>query len=113
MRSLPFLLVLASQAAVLALPVQAADPKVVAYFEETCGACHGPKGLGIPGLAPTLKGSAFVMTASVDEVAAVITKGRTVEQKKHANFPSPMPAHSMSDGRLKAIVAYIRDEIQK
>lgn len=93
--------------------VHAVDDRVLAYFEETCGACHGTKGQGTPGLAPPLKGSSFVMQADPAEISAVITKGRAGEQKKFPSLASPMPAHSMSDGRLKAIVAYLRDELQK
>lgn len=92
---------------------QAADPKVVAYFEETCGACHGPKGLGMPGLAPPLKGSPFVLQASPADIEAVITKGRAGDQKKFPTLPSPMPPHSMSQTRLKGVVAYVREELQQ
>ena len=91
----------------------AADAKIVAFFEETCGACHGTKGEGTPGLAPPLKGSAFVMQASPAEIAAVITKGRIGDQKKFPNLPSPMPANALSENRLNGIVAYVRNEIQK
>lgn len=91
----------------------AADPKTVTYFEETCGACHGTKGEGTPGLAPPLKGSPFVQQATPDDIAQVITKGRTGEAKRFPNLPSPMPAHSMSDKRLQAVIAYVRDDIQK
>ena len=66
----------------VAFGAHAADAKVVAYFEETCGACHGPKGDGIAGLAPPLKGSAFVKSAKPEDVAAVISKGRAGDQKK-------------------------------
>ena len=91
----------------------AADAKIVAFFEETCGACHGAKGEGTPGLAPPLKGSKFVTESSPADIAAVISKGRTGDQKKFPNLPSPMPPHSMSDNRLQGVIAYVRDEIQK
>jgi mono/diheme cytochrome c family protein len=90
-----------------------ADPKVVAYFEETCGACHGPKGLGMAGLAPPLKGSPFVLQASTAEIESVITKGRAGEQKKFPTLASPMPPHSMSQTRLKGVIAYLREELQQ
>lgn len=91
----------------------AADPKIVTYYEETCGACHGEKGQGIPMLAPPLKGNAFVVKGSAAEVGEIITKGRTVEQKKYKDFPSPMPAHSMGDSRLAGVIDYIKKDLQK
>ena len=100
-------------AAVSSSTALAADPKIVTYYEETCGACHGEKGLGIPMLAPPLKGSAFVTKGSAAEIGEVITKGRTVEQKKYKDFPSPMPAHSMGDARLAGVIDYIKKDLQK
>ena len=94
-------------------PALAADPKIVTYFEETCGACHGEKGAGIPNLAPALKGNPFVTKGSAAEIGEVIVKGRTVEQKKHKDFASPMPAHSMSDSRLAGVIDYIKKDLQK
>lgn len=91
----------------------AADAKTVAFFEETCGACHGAKGEGTPGLAPPLKGSSFVQQATPADIAQVITKGRAGDAKRFPNLPSPMPAHSLSESRLNAVIAYVRDEIQK
>jgi mono/diheme cytochrome c family protein len=93
--------------------VLAADPKIVTYFEETCGACHGEKGAGIPNLAPALKGNAFVVKGSAAEIGEVITKGRGVEQKKYKDYPSPMPAHSMGDSRLAGVLEYIKKDLQK
>ena len=93
--------------------VHAADAKIVAFFEETCGACHGTKGEGTPGLAPPLKGSPFVMQASLAEIAAVVTKGRAGDQKKFPNLPSPMPPNSLSENRLNGVVAYVKNELQK
>jgi len=92
---------------------QAADAKIVAYFEETCGVCHGDKGQGIANLAPPLKGSKFVTGASAGEIGETITKGRAGDQKRYKEFASPMPAQTMSDTRLAGLIAYLKDEIQK
>ena len=97
----------------VALPARAAEAKTVAFFEETCGACHGTKGEGTKGLAPPLKGSRFVIDSPPTEIAATITKGRMGGQKRFPDIPGPMPPHSMSDNRLQAVIAYVRDEIQK
>lgn len=91
----------------------AADAKIVAYYEETCGVCHGDKGQGIANLAPPLKGSKFVTGASAAEIGETITKGRAGDQKRYKEFASPMPAQTMSDTRLAGVIAYLKGEIQK
>jgi mono/diheme cytochrome c family protein len=107
--------ILAATAALLTAgtAVLAADEKTVTYFEETCGACHGAKGEGTPGLAPPLKGSKFVKESSAADVAAVITNGRAGAQKHFPNLASPMPAHSLSEKKLGAVVSYVKGELQQ
>ena len=103
-----------STLAVLAAgPAFAADPKIVAYFQETCGVCHGENGEGMKGLAPAFKGNEFITKGSGADIAATITKGRTGDQKKYKDLASPMPPASMSDARLAGIIAYLKNEIQK
>jgi mono/diheme cytochrome c family protein len=103
----------AAFASAATLPALAADPKVVAFYVETCATCHGEKGEGIPKLAPAFKGNAFITGGSAAEISAVITKGRMGDQKKYKDLPSPMPPASMSDARLAAIVAYLKTDLQK
>ena len=91
----------------------AADAKVVAYFKETCGVCHGEAGEGMKGLAPPLKGSEYVKTASAADLGNTITKGRAGDQKKFKDLPSPMPPAQMSDSRLKGIIDYLKNDLQK
>lgn len=102
-------------AAALGVPAaaHAQDAKLLTYFKETCGACHGENGEGIKGLAPALKGNDWVKKASDGDLATVITKGRAGDAKRHKDIPAPMPANSMSDTRLKGIVAYLKGELQK
>jgi mono/diheme cytochrome c family protein len=87
----------------------AAEAKTVKFFKETCGICHGENGEGTPGLAPAFKGNAWVKAASDGDIAATITKGREGAAKRHKDIPGPMPANSMSDGRLKDVIAYLRE----
>jgi mono/diheme cytochrome c family protein len=93
--------------------VQAADPKLVAFFKETCGVCHGENGEGTAGLAPPLKANKFVTEGSEGDIATVITKGREGAAKRYKDLPSPMPPQSMSDSRLKALIAYLKTDLQK
>ena len=92
---------------------QAADPKIVTFFTETCGTCHGEKGEGTKGLAPPLKGNKYVTDSSAGELAATITKGRAGDAKKYKDLPSPMPPNSMSDARLKGVIDYLKGDLQK
>jgi mono/diheme cytochrome c family protein len=92
---------------------RAADPKIVSYFAETCGVCHGENGQGTPGLAPPLKGSKFVLDSSEADVGATITRGREGGAKRFKEIPGPMPAQTMSEGRLKGLVGYLKNELQK
>ncbi|MEP7261270.1 MAG: cytochrome c [Usitatibacter sp.] len=92
---------------------QAADEKIVNYFKETCGVCHGESGEGTKGLAPPFKGNKFIIEGSEADIAATITKGRMGDQKRYKDLPSPMPAASMSDGRLKGVIAYLKGDLQK
>ena len=91
----------------------AADPKIVAFFKETCGVCHGENGEGMPGLAPAFKGNKFVTQGSAADIAAIITKGREGAAKLYKDLPSPMPPQSMSDTRLQAVIAYLKGDLQK
>jgi mono/diheme cytochrome c family protein len=94
-------------------PVLAQDAKLITYFKETCGACHGENGEGMKGLAPALKGNEWVKSASEGDLANTITKGRAGDAKRHKDIPAPMPANSMSDSRLKALIAYLKGDLQK
>lgn len=97
----------------LAGTAAAADPKIVTFFKETCGVCHGESGEGTPGLAPAFKGNKFIIEGSAADIAATITKGREGAAKKYKDLPSPMPAQSMSDTRLQGVIAYLKGDLQK
>ena len=89
----------------------AADGKTT--FASTCAACHGSRGQGTQGLAPALKGDAFVTQGKVSEIEDTIQNGRSGAKKKYQDIPMDMPAWHLSDADLKAVVAYIRGELQK
>ena len=98
----------------LAMPASVlAQDRTVTFFKETCGICHGEAGEGMKGLAPPLKGNDWVKSASEGDLATVITKGRQGDAKRHKDIPGPMPANSMSDSRLKAVIGYIKGDLQK
>ena len=104
---------LAVAGVLLAGTAHAADPKIVTFYTETCGTCHGEKGEGMKGLAPPLKGNKFVTDGSTGDLSNTIVKGRAGDAKKYKDLPSPMPPNSMSDGRLQGLIGYLKGDLQK
>jgi mono/diheme cytochrome c family protein len=84
------------------------------FHSQDCTGCHGPKGEGIPGLAPPLKGSQFVMTASEQDITHTIKLGRSGSDKHFKDISQPMPAHpTLTDQQLKDLVQYLKNGLQK
>lgn len=94
-------------------------------FEANCTRCHGSSAQGIPGLAPSLRDSAF-FTERLDEVGwegslhdyivSVVTTGRQVSTRpgEYVGGGSPaMPTWSdkfdgpLRDDQIRAVAAYI------
>jgi cytochrome c oxidase cbb3-type subunit III len=82
-------------------------------FRTNCVSCHGKNGQGTPGLAPALKGDAFVVSGSIQDIENTIQNGRTGGQKHYKNLALSMPAWHLSPDDLKAVISYIRGDLQK
>jgi len=85
-------------------------------FKDVCAACHGANGEGTTSgqtQAPPLKGSAFVKSASPDELKSLIKFGRTGAAKKFKEIPQGMPAQALSEAEMTDIIPYIQVELQK
>ena len=67
--------------AVVLMPVMASADDGAGIFRKNCVSCHGKNGQGTPGLAPALKGDAFV-TGKLEDVIDTVTNGRTGDQKQ-------------------------------
>jgi cbb3-type cytochrome c oxidase subunit III len=95
------------------LPAAMADGADV--FRTNCVSCHGKNGQGTPGLAPALKGDKFVTGSSADDVMNTVKNGRAGDQKHFKDLPIAMPAWAgkLSDADIKAVVDYIRGDLQK
>jgi alcohol dehydrogenase (quinone), cytochrome c subunit len=111
MRSVNFLLAIVALAALST----AAYADGASVFRTNCVSCHGKNGQGTPGLAPALKGNAFVISGSADDVTNTVKHGRSGDQKKYKDLPIAMPAWAgkLSDDDIKAVVDYIRGDLQK
>jgi mono/diheme cytochrome c family protein len=107
------ILISCALASAFAFSAHAADPKIVSFFKETCGTCHGENGEGTPKLAPPLKGNKFITEGSAGDIGTTIIKGRDGAAKHYKDLPSPMPPNSMSDARLQGLIAYLKGDLQK
>lgn len=102
---------LAMSAGLVCSTAVAADGK--ATFEGTCAACHGSTGEGTKGLAPALKGDAFLIKGKLADIEDTIQNGRSGAKKRYKDIPMDMPAWHLDEAVLKAVVAYIRGDLQK
>lgn len=77
-----------------------------------CQACHGPDGNGVPGLAPPLAGSEWVM-GPVENPIRITLRGLGGPIKVKGvdyNLPAPMMAVAhLSDAQLASVLTYVRN----
>ena len=97
-----------------AVPASAFADDGAGIFRKNCVSCHGKDGQGTPGLAPALKGDKFV-TGDIQAVIDTVTNGRKDAQKRYKDLPIAMPAWgtTLSAADIKAVVDYIRGDLQK
>jgi len=108
----PCLLFLASLLAGFSCAGSAADGENI--FLQQCAACHGRKGEGMQYVAPPLKGSAFVTSASLEDIKQVVQAGRSGADKKHPAFPAVMPPFpNLSDEEVNAVAEYVKGSLQQ
>jgi mono/diheme cytochrome c family protein len=73
-----------------------------------CGACHGPEGKGLPGMAPPLDTSAVVAN-SLDDLIKGILLGRNLDRSNKAFADMPSFA-GLPDADIAAIATYVRSQ---
>jgi mono/diheme cytochrome c family protein len=82
-----------------------------AIFSKTCVTCHGPTGQGMPNLAPSLVGSAFIKSAEDSAVASVIGLGRALGDPGNKSG-KVMPARGgnpfLTDEDIIHLVAFVK-----
>jgi mono/diheme cytochrome c family protein len=80
-------------------------------YNQTCVACHGSNGIGIPGLGKPLVDSAFVNDLSDDALVAFLIVGRAANDPMNTSgimMPARGGNGGLSDDDLYDITAYIR-----
>lgn len=115
---MPNLVTLAKVAALvgLVLPVGVAHASLTGpalFADKGCVTCHGDKGQGTEGLAPALKGNAWVASAAEGDIVQTIRKGRRGQARRHPNIPGGMPPVAMSEEEAQVLAQFLKGEMQK
>lgn len=88
------------------------DPAVgQAKFTQTCSACHGPTGEGIPNLGKNLVTSEFVAGQTDEQLLAFIKVGRPTSDPLNTtgiDMPPKGGNPALTDDEILAIIAYLR-----
>lgn len=80
-------------------------------FTRTCAACHGPGGIGRPGLGKQLENSSFVQSLDDDELLAFLRRGRNPGDPQNTTgrgMPAKGGNPALSEDDLLDIIAYLR-----
>ena len=68
-------------------------------FAQACGACHGPDGKGMLGVAPNLADKTWLYGSAEDTIVETITKGRVNRMPAFGEF--------LGDAKVHLLTAYI------
>jgi disulfide bond formation protein DsbB len=80
-------------------------------FKQTCFACHGPEGKGIPNLGKDLTTSAFVKDSTDGELLAYVLEGRPADDPANTTGIAMPPKGGfdfLSNDDIEAIIAFVR-----
>jgi len=80
-------------------------------YGQTCFACHGADGKGLPNLGKDLTTSEFVKSSSDAELLANVKEGRTVDDPLNTTGIAMPPKGGFSfltDDDINSIIAFIR-----
>lgn len=81
-------------------------------YDQVCGLCHGPDGLGKPGQAPPLAGSELVTAKGFSRLAHIPLTGVAGDIKvegKDWNMSMAAMGAALSDSDLASVLTYIRN----
>lgn len=80
-------------------------------FRNICGVCHGPTGMGMPGLGKDLVHSDFLADASDSAMIEFIERGRGVDDPQNTTkiaMPPKGGNPALTTADLQAVVGYLR-----
>ncbi|MBK9119398.1 MAG: c-type cytochrome [Phycisphaerales bacterium] len=81
-------------------------------YNNSCAACHGPQGQGLPALAPGLREAPFVRTATDAQLYAVIVDGRAAAAPDSVSGRVMPPRGGnpfLSDTDVRNIIAFLHE----
>jgi mono/diheme cytochrome c family protein len=92
--------------------VRAPDPnRGKTVFSQTCFACHGPTGAGIPGVGAPLRTSKFVASRSDEQLLNFVKVGRQpfdADTVLHLTMPPKGGNPTLDDYSIRDAIAFIR-----
>ena len=82
-----------------------------AIFTDTCSACHGPDGTGVPGLFPSLQANAAVQSRDPTTLVRIILGGTRAVPTPARPTPVGMPsfAWKLNDDEVAAVATFVRN----
>jgi mono/diheme cytochrome c family protein len=95
-------------------PVAESDPRMQAgkaIFRDTCSACHGIDGKGVPNLFPALATASSVRSIDPTSAIRVVLRGaRSVATKAEPTAPAmPSFGWQLKDDQVAAVLTYVRN----
>lgn len=95
-------------------PLAASDSSVkagAAIYADECSACHTPRGAGVPGLIPSLAGSASVQSTDATSLIRVVLAGTRSVATDGAPTGPAMPGFGwlLDDREVADLLTYIRN----
>ncbi len=91
------------------------SPEVIAegdaLFQQTCFACHGADGKGLPNLGKDLTTSEFVQSSTDVELLAFVLRGRAVGDPLNTTGVAMPPKGGFSfltDDNIESIIVFVR-----
>ena len=96
-----------------ASPVAQSDPHMVAgqaIYRDTCSACHGLDGKGVPNLFPALSSPSVRAQDPSGAIRVVLRGARSVATDKEPTAPAmPSFGWELKDDQVAAVLTYIRN----
>jgi disulfide bond formation protein DsbB len=91
------------------------SPEMIAegesLFQQTCSACHGSDGRGLPNLGKDLTASEFVKSMTDTELLTYVLEGRTTDDPLNTTGIAMPPKGGfgfLTESDINSIIAYIR-----